>query len=818
MIRSVYIFSFLLVFLQHYLVFSQEITFAHSVQHSFMENKGQWASNVLFKAKFAGGNMWIQQHKFVFHIQDFSALHASHFGTDHSHDDHTAHSIENKEHVVHFNFRNSNSVQEIETSGPTSFYHNYFIGNDPTKWASEVRGYAQATLLNFYSGIDLKLIEQKDQLKYEFHIQPHVNPQQLQIDIAGAQRMHIDPNGNLHITTPAGTIVEKKPYSYQIKNGKIVPIDCRFVLIDSTLSFALENYDPTVLLVIDPILIFATYSGAISDNFGMTATYAHDGSAYAGGTIYGNNYPTPAPGYNTTSNFTIPVGSNGITDVFISKYSSDGSQMLWTSFIGGGTNTQGTETVHSLIADSLDNIYFFGATSSADFPTTSNAYQTTHGGGSDSLNFYQNGVHFKAQGTDIYVAKLSTNGQTLMGSTLIGGSGNDGVNYRNGMPYTSSWTGGIYYSIDDYDSLTPNYGDNFRGEIMLDKNNNCIVASCTHSTDFPLVTPFQATFGGGAQDGVVFKLSTDLDVLLWSSYYGGSKDDVCNSVKVDTSGNVIVGGGTCSNNLIGIDGWQSSYNGGKTDGFVLKISPDGQTILHASYAGTTNWDQVFMVEVNRINQVYLLGLSAGGIFPVLNAGYFNTGSSQFIAQLDSTLSILERSTVFGSGSPITDISLAAFMVDICGNMYVSGWGRNLLLANAQLTNMPLKDELQSSAHNNSDFYLFALKHDWTDILFGTYLGGSQSSDHVDGGTSRFDRNGIVYQSVCGGCGGKTDFDFSLSQNQDVWSTTNQNTSNNNCNNLVFKLDFNLIPHAEIEADKVIGCAPFIYGSSRRWIS
>jgi len=809
-----YIGSVLLLLLLHTFGLSQEITHNHSVIHSFMENKGQWTEDVLFKSKFSGGNLWIQQHKFIFQLQDFSALHASHFHNEHNNHKHEhTETLLNREHVVHFNFLNSNRVKEIEKTGQTSFYHNYFTGNDPTKWASEVHGYSEAVLKNLYDGIDLKLIERKDHLKYEFHVAELIDPKQIQVDIAGASSIHIDQRGNLHITTPAGNIMEEKPYAYQIKNGKIVEIDCHFQLNDYILTFDLGTYDPTVSLVIDPTLIFATYSGAISDNFGMTATYAHDGSAYAGGTIYGNNYPTPAPAYDTTSNFTVPIGANGITDVFISKYSSDGSLMLWTSFIGGGNNTVGTETVHSLIADSLDNVYFFGATSSTDFPTTTNAFQTTHAGGKDSLNFLQNGVHFKTQGTDIYVAKLSANGQNLMGSTFIGGSDNDGVNYRKGMSYTPNWGGGIYHNINDYDSLTPNYGDNFRGEIMLDKNNNCIVASCTHSLDFPLVNPFQPTFGGGAQDGVIFKLSSDLQTLMWSSYYGGSKDDVCNSVKVDTSGNVIVGGGTCSNDLLmnglPLNGWQQTYNGGKTDGFILKIAPDGQTILKSSYVGTSNWDQVFIVEVNRVNQIYALGLSAGGTFPVLNAGYFNTGSSQFIAQLDSNITVLNRSMVFGSGSAQTDISLGAFMVDVCGNMYVSGWGKSLLLGNSKLTNMPLKDALQSTSDDNySDFYLFALKHDWSDILFGTYLGGSQSHDHVDGGTSRFDRNGIVYQSVCGGCGGKSDFDFSYSQNQNPWSLTNKNTSNLNCNNFVFKLDFNLIPHAEITADKIIGCAPF----------
>jgi len=788
-----------ILFMFGHVAFAQEVTHTHSVYHAFIENKGQWHDDVFFQSKFAGGNMWIQQHKFVFHLQDFSKMHAAHFGHNH---DMLNDQLENREHVVHVNFRNSNRVEKVEKTGKTTFYYNYFIGNNPKKWASDVHGYSQAILKELYKGIDLHLIEQQMHLKYEFHLAPRVDPAIVQLEIAGASTISLDSSGNLHIQTPAGNIMEEKPYAYQIKNGKIIDIDCHFVLSDSIVSFQLGLYDPTLDLVIDPTLIFATYSGSLTDNFGMTATYAHDGSAYAGGTIYGNNYPIPdSNAFNITPNFSVISGNYGITDVVISKYASDGSTMLWSSFLGGGNNVNGTETVHSMICDSLDNIYFFGATSSPDFPIQ-NGYQTTHAGGVAALDLAMNGVHFKNFGTDMYVAKLSADGHTLMGSTFFGGSANDGVNYREGMPYGSF---GIYGLATDYDTLTPNYGDQFRGEIMLDSANNCIVASCTHSTDFPILDAFQPAFGGGVQDGVIFKLSSDMSTLLWSSYYGGSKDDVCNSVKVDTSGNVLVGGGTASNDLLGTaGGWQSSYNGGKSDGFILKITPDGQTILQASYVGTANSDIVFMVDVNRVNEVYLLGSSPGGDFLVLNSGYANTGSSQFIARLDSNLLILENSTVFGNGSSFANISPSAFMVDICGNMYVSGWGGSIF-SSTSIPGMPLKDPLQSTPPGMTDFYLFALKYDWSDMLFGSYLGGNLSNDHVDGGTSRFDKNGIVYQSVCGGCPQKSDFDFSLSANQNLHSTTN---NSNNCNNLVFKLDFNLMPHAEITADQVLGCAPF----------
>ena len=171
--------------------------------------------------------------------------------------------------------------------------------------------------------------------------------------------------------------------------------------------------------------------------------------------------------WDVTSNITIPNTNVATTDAFISKYSADGSTMLWTTFIGGGDNTQGTETVHSLICDQNNNVYMYGVTSSLDFPVQG-GFQTVHNGGSN-LSVAFNGTNFGTIGTDIFVAKFSANGQSLIGSTYIGGSENDGVNYKV--------TSGSYNTVAAYDSLSMNYGDQFRGEIMLDDIGNCIVAS-----------------------------------------------------------------------------------------------------------------------------------------------------------------------------------------------------------------------------------------------------------------------------------------------------------------------------------------------------
>ena len=779
----------ILIGLNSYVANAQEDIHTHqtSNQSIFLENKGQWPNDVLFKSKMSGGNLWLQSNKLIYHLQDFASLRENHF----SRSQQASTSI--KEKLIHLNFKNCNPITEIKKKKKSKSYYNYFIGNNSEKWASNVHGYSEVTLVDFYDGIDLRFISNEAGVKYEFILSPDSDPHEILLSYAGQKSIKIDKKGNLILKTEIGSVIEEKPYVYQIIDGEKSEIKSSFKLNENDVSFKLGSYDESIPLVIDPSLIFATYCGAFSDNFGMTATYGHDGSAYSGGVVYGNNYPTPDTSvFDTLSNFNAISGNYGITDVFVSKYSPDGANMIWGTFLGGGDNIQGTETAHSLICDANDNVYIFGATSSTDFPTTIGAFQNTHAGGTSGMDFLFNGVYFTNQGTDIFISKLGTNGDTLIGSTYVGGSDNDGVNTRAGV---------LFNTATAYDSLVTNYGDQFRGEIMLDSANNILVASCTRSFNFPVQNAFQSTKFYG-QDGVVFKLNNDFSSMIFSSFYGGNNEDACYSVKIDSSNNIVFAGGTSSDNLSGINGLFPNYQGGECDGFVVKLLPDGSSITHGSYIGQTDYDQAFFVEIDRNDNVFLLGQSKGGLFPITPGVYSNGNSSNFIIKLNSTLDANLASTRFGNGSPDIHISPSAFLVDVCGNVYVSGWGANILQG-TPLSGMPVTQNtaFQANPPNGFDFYLIVLERELMSLLYGSYLGGASAQEHVDGGTSRFDKNGIVYQSVCGGCGGFSDFPTTAG----AWSSQNLSS---NCNNLVFKFDLDVIPLADFSVDQTQGCRDF----------
>ncbi len=758
---------------------------AHEVQEArfyrFIPNQGQFESPVLFKANVNSGALFLEKDAFVFHFVDRSPLQKAHLGQ--------AAEAQLKGHAYRVTFAGS-AASAWDKAQPSEEYYNFYLGNDPTRWASGVNAYREITYRELYPGTDLLIYSAEGQLKYDFRIQPGFSPDQIQQHYEGAETLSLK-KGNLIIRTSVNTVTEQAPKAWQWIDGRKKEIPCEFVLEKNVLSYRFpKGYDTRYELIIDPVLVFGSFSGSTADNFGMTATYDNQGHLYAGGIVFNTGYPVTPGAYQGSG--TANGSLYGVTDVGISKFSPDGSTLVYSTYIGGGTAGGGTETAHSLIVNAQDELLLFGITSSPDFPVTSGAYNTVFGGGS-FIGFMSNGTYFD-HGTDIYVSKFNAAGTALLASTFIGGSDNDGVSYNRNYLSGSNWT-------SNTDSLQFNYGDQFRGEIMVDDQGNCYVATTTRSADFPVVNAFQPVFGG-VQDAVVFKLDPSLSTLMWSTFLGGNDKDAAYSIKVAQNQEVFVAGGTVSQNFPATAGsLHDTYQGGKADGFIARISADGSALLHATYIGTAAYDQVYFVELDRFGEVYIVGQTQGTqTYPVLNAAYSNPNSGQFITKLTPSLDAMIYSTVFGNGNNAINISPSAFMVDVCGNVYVSGWGANILQP-VPLNGMPVtSDAFQPSNGDGFNFYLVVFARDLQSLLYATYFGGPLSREHVDGGTSRFDAHGIVYQSSCAGCSNNDDFPTTPG----AWSTTNNSS---NCNLGVFKFDFEITPKADFTTDRLDGCAP-----------
>lgn len=761
----------------------------HAQSHiQFTENKTQWNTSISHRAQLDGGALFIEKNgNLTYHLYDKDNYRGRHLGKI------TSPNL--KFHAYTIDFIGSNVNPTVVSKDMTEDYVNFFIGKQSSSWATNVRQYKTISVNNLYHNIDAIYSGGSQSIKYNFIVKPTGNPSDIKIHYSGINSIKLK-NNELYVSTSVSESIEQKPFVFQIVNGDTIEISSKFVLKDNTVSFKLlKDYDHSKELIIDPLLVFAAQSGSTADNFGMTATYDSRGSLYTGGTAFNIGYPTTLGAYDVTYN---GIATNGFTDVVITKYDSAGAFLKYSTYIGGAT---ASEIVTSLIVDKNDNLCLYGATSASDFPTTVGCYDNTFNGGT-AINFVFNGTNFN-NGTDIYVAKFNSTGNTLLASTYIGGSENDGVNYNNVIATYNT----PYGPITEYppDSLQYNYGDQFRGEIQIDTLDNIYVYSSTKSSDFPTLNAIDNVLGG-RQDAVLVKFNPTLSGLVFSTFIGGSDNDAGYALALDDTLNIYLTGGTRSSDFpVTTGGYKTTYGGGKCDGYICKIKQNGSAIMHATYIGTTDYDQSYFVQLDTQQDVYIYGQSLGNM-PITTGVYSNANSKQFIQKLTPQLNTLLASTVFGNGNNVLNISPSAFSVDCAGNIYLSGWGGNIIFGNVT-NNMPLTANAIQTTTDGFNFYLMVLGPNMNNLLFGSYFGGALSREHVDGGTSRFDKRGIIYQSVCAGCNGNDDFPVSPGAWPSSSFGSNINQSSN-CNNGVFKIDFQLNSAiASISTNTISGCVP-----------
>lgn len=770
-----------LLLLQIHLVLAQSnaVLIPRSEQLRFVENKGQWHEKISFRADIPNGKLLLEKNAFYFFLQSANDLSKiQHPGSKEQ--------IVVHGHAFKEEFVGANLNPALKGENAFADYTNYYVGSDPHYWASGVKNYAQINYSEVYSGINLSVYtKQNRQLEYDWIVQPMADVSKIKIHYTGVEKIQI-VNDELRIETSVGSVIEEKPFAYQEINGFRKEVKCNFVLNNADLSFEFPNgYDKNFSLVIDPTIIFSTYTGATADNWGYTATYDQQGNMYIGGYVNAINFNTNQP----TGNYPTTIGAfqttwgggtggqsgtgNGIgysCDMGITKFSADGTQLLYSTYLGGSDN----ETPHSLVVDPQNNLVIYGVSYSANYPVAANAYDNSYNGSGD-----------------IVVTKLNSTGTSLIGSTYLGGTSMDGINYD-----PQEFSAG---------NLKRNYGDQNRGEVNVDANDNIYVASCTQSSDFPATAGAIQTTFGGTQDGCAFKLNNDCSQLVWCTYLGGASDDACYSLDIGPAGTLYVAGGTMSTNFPTFAGsLHTTYQGGQYDGFLAQINATGTQFLSSSYIGTAGDDQVYFVKLDAAGNVYFVGQTTGA-YPVQNATYSNPNSGQFITKTNAAVNSIFYSTVFGSGTGSPNISPTAFVVDTCENVYVAGWGTNSgSFSNFQnnMFNMPLTGDAMQTTTDGTDFYFFVLAKNAQNILYGSYFGGNGAIEHVDGGTSRFDKRGVIYEAICAGCGGNS----LTPTTAGVWSPTNHSS---NCNELGLKIAFNLSgAQVAINASpRATGCVP-----------
>ncbi|PCJ66363.1 MAG: hypothetical protein COA58_06185 [Bacteroidetes bacterium] len=727
-----------------------------TAQIGFIENKGQFDDNISYQADYNSHSIFLDKDGFSILLHDEKKwgeiVTDFHDNQMHSHNPTEVNdSVTLNYHFIKYKLIGANLANHTGTVS-TPEYYNYFIGNDQSKWASNVAKHTKVVYRNIYPFIDLEYEAIDERFKYNFILNPGADIYDIKIDIDGAEEVRVTSE-RIYVRSRFGEFSEVMPISYEVRNNSRTQIRMSYVKRGKYIGFETPIFKGKVKTVIDPELIFSTYSGSSVDNFGFTATYDDEGHLYAGGiatspTKFPGSYPATGGAFDLTFN----GGEIGTfaCDISLSKYSSDGSTLIYATYLGGNAN----DYPHSLIVDENNNLIVFGTTSSVNYPTTNLAYDRSSNGG-----------------TEIILTKFNANGSGLLGSTFIGGSGNDGINDNGSTRYF--------------------YADDYRGEVNLDSFGNIYVATSSTSWNFPTTTGAFQENRGGLQDGVVFSLNSTLTTMRWSTFFGGSRNDALYSVDLSPTGEVYVAGGTRSDQLA-TDGSFRSSPVGNVDGYIGKISNDGSSLLASTYFGTTSYDQILLLELDAASNVYVVGHSEGNV-PTKGSVYSNPNGKQFIAKFDPDLKNNLVSTVYGSGGNSPDITINAFLVDECGKVYVSGWGTNSENPGAGLRNMPITDDAFQKQTDGQDFHLCVFEENMSSIIFASYFGGNLTGDHVDGGTSRFDKRGIVYQSVCSSCP-QNSFQSRISDFPTTSGAFSENNPSPRCSNASFKMAF--VPYNE----------------------
>jgi gliding motility-associated-like protein len=733
-----------------------------------IENKGQWDSHILFRAHIPGGALFVTKTGLVYSLIDEKNLHeAMH---------HPNGPITVKGHNYRVNFTGAN-VPQVGKQDPSSEYYNFFKGSNPAKWASECRAWGKVTLLNLYNGIDMEIVALNERLKINFIVKPLADIRQIKLTYEGVDRMQLI-NQYMMIETQVAAVKESQPVAFQPALHKN-EIAANYILQNNELSFQCADFNPLFPLIIDPEIIFGTYSGSVADNFGFTATYDLQGNGYAGGTVYDFNFPTTMGSFQAT----FQGGANGSDntpprDCGILKFSANGQNLLYCTYLGGSHNEQ----PHSMICAPNGELVIYGTTHSNDFPTLSNSYDNTYNGG-----------------YDIFITRLNASGTGIVGSTYFGGTNDDGI---NGNPNYSS------YNATNA-PLKYNFGDQYRGEVNFDRFGNIIIASCTRSGSgqfFPLQGGFQNTFGG-QQDGVLARFSSNLSVLSFSTYLGGNGHDAAYGVVCDPLNNYYVTGGTTSNNLTPSNAF-FSYKGG-VDAFVAQVTPAGNSLTKFIYLGTNMYDQSYFIQLDDDRNVYITGQTESTLFPIRGVTVpMVGGGKQFVSIFNSTLDTLKVSNTFGKTDAKPCLTPSAFLVNICRRIYVSGWGGQTNQTSqfdlGNTTGLPVTVDAFQKNTDGSDFYLAVFSPMMKDMVYATFIGDLNNPDHVDGGTSRFDPSSVVYQSVCAGCNnGTTGFPTTAN----AWSRVNKGVrpggNGIGCNNALFKMSLNVSMYGPEMKDTIL---------------
>ncbi|MGE0131650.1 MAG: SBBP repeat-containing protein [Blastocatellales bacterium] len=582
-----------------------------------------------------------------------------------------------------------------ETLDPLPGKRNYLLGNDQSRWRSNVPTFAKLRYRAVYPGVDLVYYGAGQQLEYDFIIAPGADPRKIRLAFDGVKGMKIDDSGDLVLTTELGEVRQRRPIVYQETTGRRQEIAGKYALFENgQVGFEVGEYDASLPLVIDPVIVYSTLLGGNGFDSALFITTDAAGAVYVVGSTNSDDLPAGAGAQPGRADADPIACLNGCLDAFVLKLNPAGTGMVFATYLGGTRIDEG----FGLAVGVDGSVYLTGWAESFDFPTTPGVIQPARGSGRDA-----------------FVARLSADGSRLIYSTYLGGRDSDR---------------GFY--------------------IAVDPEGNAYVTGRTQSTNFPTARPFQAALGSEFDDldGFVAKLNPYGTELIFSTYLGGGAEDICRALALDSDGNVYVTGSTVSADFPVTPGAYQIEIGGSDDVFVTKFNADGSSLAFSTFVGGLGGDAGYGLALDATRNVYGAGLSAGFggyfTFPLVNplqrdSQYFPfvfPGIDAIVFKLSAAGDKLLYSTYFGGSGD--DDSTGAIAVDDKGRVYFSGatWSNDLPVT-------PNAPQPVFGGHQR-DGYMAVIdpsRRGWEALLFSSYFGGAWNDIAQ---STALDAQGIAY--------------------------------------------------------------------------
>jgi beta-propeller repeat-containing protein len=586
---------------------------------------------------------------------------------------------------------------------------NYSIGSDRSHWRTGIPTFSRVRYEGAWPGVSVDFYGNGAALEYDLRLAVGADPARIGLAFPGARSLRLTSAGDLQVGLSQGLLLERRPVAYQWLGPRRKPVSAGYVVGGGgQVHLGLGAYDHSRPLIVDPGLVYSSYLGGANTDHGTGIAVNSGGNAYVTGYTASPDFPTTMGAAQTSF-------GGGTADAFVTELDATGSAIVYSTYLGGNNADYGT----GIAVDSAGNAYLTGTTNSADFPTTTGAYQTSFPGYSNCA---------PAPCSVAFVSKLDSTGG-LSYSTYLGGEAygqgiavdSSGDAYVTGVAFggnfpttagayqTSALSGAVAFVTKlnptgtalSYSTFLGGSGSNQADGIAVDSGGNAYVTGATSSSNFP-TTPgaYQTACNNCSNrfDAFVTKLNATGTALLYSTYLAGSNQDIAWAIAVDSGGNAYVTGETFSSDFPTTTGAYQTSLAGRSDAFVTKLNATATALTYSTYLGGSGGDGGLGIAVDSTGDAYVTGGTSSSNFPTTAGAYqtsYSGNTDAFVTKLNAAGSALSYSTYLGGSGEDAGRGIA---VDNTGDAYVTG--------GTSSTNFPTTaGAYQSSYSGNTDAFV-----------------------------------------------------------------------------------------------------------------